>query len=55
MEELRIGDWYGRKLIFGHFAGQIIVTPIVDKIGDTIGINDDQAKLLLLFLKEHFD
>jgi hypothetical protein len=56
VEELRLEDSYGRKLIVSQFAGQITITPVVlniDGIGDTIALNDTQAHLLLLYLQEH--
>jgi hypothetical protein len=53
VEELRLQDSYGRKLHWSKFAGQINVTPIVEKIGDTISLNDHQAHLLMLWLQEH--
>lgn len=54
-QELLIGDSYGRKLHLSKFAGQICVTPVVEKIGDTITLDHSQAHLLLLYLQEYFE
>lgn len=51
-EELKLQDSYGRKLHIGAFAGQITITPIVEKIGDTIVLTDDQARCLKVFLEK---
>lgn len=53
LQELTLEDPYGRKLHIGMFAGQIVITPIVEKIGDCIALDDNQAHLLLLYLQEH--
>lgn len=52
-KELVIEDSYGRKLHFSTFAGQIVVVPIVERIGDAITIAEEQAKWLKLWLAEH--
>lgn len=54
-EKLTLEDSYSRKLHFAKFGGQINITPIVEKIGDTISLTDHQAHLLLLYLKEHLE
>lgn len=53
-QELSISDGYGRKLHLSKFGGQLCITPIVEKIGDTIALHDSQAHFLLLYLQEHF-
>lgn len=54
MSELALKDIYDRGLYFTKYAGQICVTPIVHRKGDTIALNDYQAKELLKYLEEHF-
>ena len=53
VEELKLTDSYERGLYFTKFAGQICITPIVHRKGDTIVIDDLQAHLLKLWLEEH--
>lgn len=53
-QKLTVGDSYGRKLHLSEFGGQLCITPIVEKIGDTIALDDSQAHFLLLYLQEHF-
>mgnify|MGYP001560420992 FL=1 len=53
VEELKLTDSYERCLYFTKFAGQICITPIVHRKGDTIVIDDLQAHLLKLWLEEH--
>ena len=53
VNKLKLTDSYERGLYFTTFAGQICVTPIVHRKGDTIAINDHQAHLLKLWLEEH--
>lgn len=53
VQELSLTDSYNRVLYFTIFAGQICITPIVHKKGDTITLNHSQANLLLLYLQEH--
>jgi len=43
------------RLHFNVFAGQISVIPIVEKIGDSIALDRNQAHLLYLYLKEHLN
>lgn len=52
VEELRF-VCIGGKLHFTKFAGEIIVLPIVNKIGDQIKIDHNQAHLLMLWLQEY--
>ena len=54
-QELRLEDSYGRKIHVGKFGGQIVITPTLlnDGHGDSIALDDGQAKLLLLYLQEH--
>ena len=40
-------------LHISKFAGQITITPVVGKIGDTVSLTRDQADLLRLFLQEY--
>ena len=53
MKELMLEDSYGRKLHVTTFAGIIVITPIVEIVGDAIAISDHQANLLKLYLEEH--
>jgi len=50
---LLLEDIYGRRIHINEFAGVMCITPIVEKIGDTISIDRNQAYLLKLWLKEH--
>lgn len=52
-QELVLDDSFGRKLHLSKFGGLICITPVVEKIGDTISLTDPQAHLLLLYLQEH--
>lgn len=54
-KELKLQDSYGRKLHVSKFSGQIAITPIVEKIGDAIALDDNQAHLLFLYLQEHLN
>jgi hypothetical protein len=53
VQNLVLEDSYGRKLHFKIFAGQVTVTPIVEKVGDEIALTDGQWHLLQLYLAEH--
>jgi len=53
VKELKLTDSYNRGLYFSKFAGQICVTPVVHRIGDTIALDRNQAHLLMLYLQEH--
>ena len=53
VKELTLEDTYGRKLHIGVFGGQVTITPIVEKIGDTIALTRHQSHLLILYLQEH--
>lgn len=53
VEELKLTDDYERGLYFTVFAGQICVTPIVHRKGDTITLDRSQVHLLMLYLQEH--
>jgi len=48
-----IFECLGGNLHFSKFAGDIIVLPIVEKIGDQIRLDRNQAHLLKLWLEEH--
>lgn len=54
-KELKLEDSYGRKLHFSKFAGQVTIIPIVEKIGDAIALDRNQAHMLFLYLQEHLN
>jgi len=51
-KELRF-ECLGGNLYFSKFADDIIVLPIVEKIGDQIRLDRNQAQLLKFWLEEH--
>ncbi len=52
VKELKL-DCLGGKLNFHVFAGNVLVMPIVEQIGDQISLDRNQAHLLMLYLQEH--